>query len=363
MRHPPDFIRKHQHLRPRTNIFSSLLRIRNTASQALHQYFQENGFCEVHTPIITTNDCEGAGEVFGVEPLDRSLVNDLDSAETDEMSSDDEGDKLKHFFKNPAFLTVSGQLHLETVNGGFSKVYTFGPTFRAENSLTRNHLSEFYMLEAEIAFIYQLEDLMVIMEDLIKKTTETILARSAEDVNLFFKHVSPKKKELVKKMLKSPFMRISYTDAVELLQNKVQKFQFKPEWGEDLKKEHERFLTHYFGDIPVFVTEFPARIKPFYAKLNDDNCNTAAAVDLLFPEVGEVFGGSLREDNFETLEKRLQLLGLVEGYQWYLDLRRFGSAPHGGFGMGFERYLQYLLGVSNIRDVIPFPRWPKHCHM
>ncbi|XP_068173180.1 asparaginyl-tRNA synthetase [Antennarius striatus] len=341
-RHSMEYIRQFPHLRCRTNVFSSLLRIRGEASTTIHTYFKENGYIQIHTPIITSNDCEGAGELFHVEPP---------SMETDE-----------NFFSVPAFLTVSGQLHLEVMSGAFSKVYTFGPTFRAENSQSRRHLAEFYMVEAEVSFMQSLEDLTKVMEDLFKSVTEHVLAQCAEDVDLFHKHVSPGHRDTINVMLTKRFPTITYSEAIDILNHSSEKFIFPTQWGCDLQTEHEKYLVKHCGNIPVFVTDYPYDLKPFYARHNkDDPEHTAAAVDLLVPGVGELCGGSLREERLDVLRARLEEVGLEHTYSWYLDLRRFGSVPHGGFGLGFERYLQCILGVDNIKDVIPFPRFSRSC--
>ncbi|XP_046347553.1 probable asparagine--tRNA ligase, mitochondrial [Haliotis rufescens] len=350
-KHSADYIRTYPHLRPRTNTFSSLLRIRSQATMAFHKYFQENGFCQIHTPILTSSDCEGAGEVFCVEPANSQLTQPV------------EGDReANHFFKCPTYLNVSGQLHLEVMSGGFSRVYTFGPTFRAENSRGRHHLCEFYMIEAELVFTDTLEDIMQVMEEMVRTTTQTVMESAQEDVHYYLQNTgAEKQRETVEAMATQQFKRITYTEAISLL-HANNNFQFKVQWGADLQKEHERWLTQHLGDVPVFVTDFPAQLKPFYTKLNPDN-KTVGAVDLLVPGVGELIGGSLREDNYDTLHSRLEAAGEQDMYDWYLDLRKYGSAPHGGFGLGFERYLQHLLGTGNIRDVIPFPRSPGTCKL
>ncbi|XP_031719354.1 asparaginyl-tRNA synthetase isoform X2 [Anarrhichthys ocellatus] len=310
-RHSLEYIRQFPHLRCRTNAFSSLLRIRSEATTAVHSYFKENGFVQIHTPVITSNDCEGAGELFQVETSG---------------PDNEEGEK---FFSVPAFLTVSGQLHLEVMSGAFSRVYTFGPTFRAENSQSRRHLAEFYMVEAEVSFTQSLEDLT---------------------------------KDTVEAMLKKRFPVITYSEAIDILNHSSQKFTFPTDWGCDLQTEHEKYLVKHCGNVPVFVTDYPYDLKPFYARDNQDHPkHTAAAVDLLVPGVGELCGGSLREERLDLLRARLEEAGLGDTYSWYLDLRRFGSVPHGGFGLGFERYLQCILGVDNIKDVIAFPRSSHSC--
>ncbi|XP_051934462.1 probable asparagine--tRNA ligase, mitochondrial isoform X2 [Hippocampus zosterae] len=338
-RHTLEYIRQFPHLRGRTNAFGSLLRIRGEATWALHSYFKENGFAHIHTPIITSNDCEGAGELFQIE------------------NSQDE-----NFFSVPAYLTVSGQLHLEVMTGSFSKVYTFGPTFRAENSQSRRHLAEFYMVEAEVAFTRTIEDLTEVMEDMFKRTTEHVLDCCARDVDLFHTHVTPGHRDAVEAMLKERFHVLTYSEAINILQRSTQTFAFPTNWGCDLKTEHEKYLVKHCGTRPVFVTDYPYRLKPFYTRDNRDHPrHTAAAVDLLVPGVGELCGGSLREERLDLLRARLEEVGLEDTYSWYLDLRRFGSVSHGGFGMGFERYLQCILGVDNIKDVIPFPRFSHSC--
>ncbi|XP_066534898.1 probable asparagine--tRNA ligase, mitochondrial [Hoplias malabaricus] len=345
--HSLEYIRQFPHLRCRTNVFSSLLRIRSEATAAIHNFFRDNDFVQIHTPVITSNDCEGAGELFQVEPAGN------------EHSLDEEN---PHFFSVPSYLTVSGQLHLEVMAGAFPAVYTFGPTFRAENSQSRRHLAEFYMVEAEISFIQSLEELMKVMEELFKASTEHLLSHCAEDVELFHKYNSPAHREQVNLMLKRSFNVISYTEAIEILNHSSEQFTFKPEWGCDLQTEHEKFLVKHCGNVPVFVTDYPYDLKPFYARDNEDQPrHTAAAVDLLVPSVGELCGGSLREERLELLKTRLARTGLDSTYAWYLQLREFGSVPHGGFGMGFERYLQCVLGVDNIKDTIPFARFSHSC--
>ncbi|XP_031719353.1 asparaginyl-tRNA synthetase isoform X1 [Anarrhichthys ocellatus] len=343
-RHSLEYIRQFPHLRCRTNAFSSLLRIRSEATTAVHSYFKENGFVQIHTPVITSNDCEGAGELFQVETSG---------------PDNEEGEK---FFSVPAFLTVSGQLHLEVMSGAFSRVYTFGPTFRAENSQSRRHLAEFYMVEAEVSFTQSLEDLTKVMEDMFRSATEHVLAHCAEDVDLFHKHVTPGHRDTVEAMLKKRFPVITYSEAIDILNHSSQKFTFPTDWGCDLQTEHEKYLVKHCGNVPVFVTDYPYDLKPFYARDNQDHPkHTAAAVDLLVPGVGELCGGSLREERLDLLRARLEEAGLGDTYSWYLDLRRFGSVPHGGFGLGFERYLQCILGVDNIKDVIAFPRSSHSC--
>ncbi|XP_074002580.1 asparaginyl-tRNA synthetase isoform X1 [Numenius arquata] len=371
-RHPLEYVRQFPHLRCRNNTLGSLLRIRSEATAAIHSFFQDNGYVHIHTPIITSNDCEGAGELFHIETSNEAR----ESAEK------------THFFNVPAFLTVSGQLHLEVMAGftglmsnlhavvgkvwtgevwrrltrAFTHVFTFGPTFRAENSQSRRHLAEFYMVEAELSFIESLQDVVQVMEDLLKTATSTVLSKCPHDVELFHKYIRPAQKDRLEQMLKNKFVTISYNEAVEILKQASQTFTFKPEWGCDLQTEHEKYLVKHCGDVPVFVINYPYDLKPFYMRDNEDGPqHTVAAVDLLVPGIGELCGGSLREERLPFLKSRLQRLGLADAYQWYLDLRKFGSVPHGGFGMGFERYLQYILGVDNIKDVIPFPRFSHSC--
>ncbi|XP_010000218.1 PREDICTED: probable asparagine--tRNA ligase, mitochondrial [Chaetura pelagica] len=345
-RHPLEYVRQFPHLRCRNNTLGSLLRIRSEATAAIHSFFQDNGYVHIHTPIITSNDCEGAGELFQIESSNEARK----SAEK------------THFFNVPAFLTVSGQLHLEVMAGAFTHVFTFGPTFRAENSQSRRHLAEFYMVEAELSFTESLQDIMQVMEDLFKTATNTVLSRCPRDVELFHKYIAPAQKDRLEQILKNKFVTISYSEAIEILKQAPQTFTFKPEWGCDLQTEHEKYLVKHCGEVPVFVINYPYDLKPFYMRDNEDGPqHTVAAVDLLVPGIGELCGGSLREERLPFLESRLQRLGLTDAYQWYLDLRKFGSVPHGGFGMGFERYLQYILGVDNIKDVIPFPRFSHSC--
>ncbi|KAM9732694.1 asparaginyl-tRNA synthetase [Menidia menidia] len=345
-RHSLEYIRQLPHLRCRTNAFSSLLRVRSEATAAIHSYFKDNGFIQIHTPIITSNDCEGAGELFQVEPSGPGFEED------------------GNFFSVPAFLTVSGQLHLEVMSGAFSRVYTFGPTFRAENSQSRRHLAEFFMVEAEISFTESLEDLTKVMEDMFRSATEHVLAHCVEDVDLFHRHVTPGHRDTVDAMMSKSFPVISYSEAIDILNHSSENFTFPTNWGCDLMTEHEKYLVKHCGNVPVFVTDYPYDLKPFYARDNQDHPrHTAAAVDLLVPGVGELCGGSLREERLDPLQARLEEAGLEETYSWYLDLRRFGSVPHGGFGLGFERYLQCILGVDNIKDVIPFPRFSHSCQL
>ncbi|XP_059820482.1 probable asparagine--tRNA ligase, mitochondrial isoform X2 [Hypanus sabinus] len=299
-RHSFEYIRQIPHLRCKTNVFSSLLRIRSGASAAIHSFFMNNGFVQIHTPIITSNDCEGAGELFQVEPASKTTEKCHQS----------------HFFGVPSFLTVSGQLHLEVMTGAFTQVYSFGPTFRAENSQTRRHLAEFYMVEAELAFTESLKDIMKVMEHLFKTVTSQILSEYPEDVELFHKYVAPEQKERVEQMLKNPFQVLSYTEAIDILQRSAEIFKFEPKWGCDLQTEHENYLVAHCGNIPVFIINYPYDIKPFYARDNQDiPQHTVAAVDLLVPGIGELCGGSLREERLDLLQTRLKQLDLTDTYR------------------------------------------------
>jgi asparaginyl-tRNA synthetase len=343
-RHSFEFLRSISHLRPRTNAFGAVARIRSELNFAIHRFFREQGFIQVHTPIITTSDCEGAGEMFTVTALPADKIRGPES-----FSSD--------FFGRRAGLTVSGQLQAEIFALSHGRVYTFGPTFRAENSNTSRHLAEFWMLEPEMAFCDLTCD-MEVAEALIKDLVGTVLGNCADELDVFERFVS---KGLLKKLeagLAQPFARMSYSEAVAALEQSGKVFDFPVQWGTDLQSEHERFLCEELAGRPLIVTDYPKNIKPFYMRLNDDG-RTVAAMDILVPGIGELVGGSQREERLELLEERMRGAGLdLEEYSWYLDLRRFGSVPHAGFGLGFERLVQFVTGMSNIRDVIPFPRTP-----
>ncbi|MCL1790965.1 MAG: asparagine--tRNA ligase [Peptococcaceae bacterium] len=336
-RHSVEFLRTIAHLRPRTNLFAAVFRVRSVLTFAVHRFFQERGFVCVHTPIITASDAEGAGEMFRVTTLRGG-----------EESGED-------FFGREAHLTVSGQLNAEAFCMAYKKVYSFGPTFRAENSNTARHAAEFWMIEPEVAFA-GLEDVCCLAEEMMKFLIESLFVVCPEEMAFFGKFVD---KELIQRLqgvLAADFARVSYSEAVEMLLGSEQDFEFPVAWGRDLQSEHERFLTEKVFGKPVFLTDYPRDIKAFYMRLNDDG-RTVAAMDLLVPGVGEIIGGSQREERADYLERRFEALGMVsEGYGWYLDLRRYGGVPHAGFGLGFERLLMYVTGVSNIRDVIPFPR-------
>ena len=349
-KHSFEFLREIAHLRGRSNTFSAVFRLRSTLSYAIHKFFQEEGFAYVQTPIISTSDCEGAGEMFQVTTLD--LKNPV---------KDDKGgiDYTQDFFGKKAGLTVSGQLNAEALIMGLNKVYTFGPTFRAENSNTTRHASEFWMMEPEMAFA-DLEDDMALAEKMLKYLIAYILKELPEEMEFFNKFIDPGIAERLDNIMNSDFGRITYTEAIALLEKSGEKFVYPVKWGIDLQTEHERYLTDKVFQKPVFVTDYPKDIKAFYMRLNDDG-KTVAAMDLLAPGIGEIIGGSQREERLEALEKRMVEMGLkTEDYAWYLDLRRFGSVKHAGFGLGFERLIMYLSGMANIRDVIPFPRTPKN---
>ena len=352
-RHSPEFLRTISHLRPRTNLFQAVFRVRSLAAYAIHKFFQERNFVYVHTPLITSSDCEGAGEMFRVTTLD-----------LDNVPRDEEGkvDFSKDFFGKSTNLTVSGQLNGETFAMAFRNIYTFGPTFRAENSNTPRHAAEFWMIEPEMAFA-DLDDDMDIAEDMLKYIIRYVLDNAPEEMTFFNSFVDKGLIERLESVANSEFGRITYTDAVKILEENNDKFEYKVSWGCDLQTEHERYLTEQVFRRPVFVTDYPKDIKSFYMKQNDDG-KTVAAADCLVPGIGEIIGGSQREDDFEKLERRIEELGLnKEDYGYYLDLRRYGSTRHAGFGLGFERCVMYLTGVSNIRDVIPFPRTTGNCEI
>ncbi len=343
-RHGVEFLRTIAHLRPRTNLFSAAFRVRSLAAFAIHKFFNEKGFVYVHTPIITASDCEGAGEMFKVTTLDEFKKN-----------SDGETDYTEDFFGKQANLTVSGQLNVETHCLAFSDVYTFGPTFRAENSNTQRHAAEFWMIEPEIAFA-DIDDDMDLAEEMMKYMINYVMEQAPDEMEFFNSFVDKGLIDRLKGIVENDFERITYTKAVEILQKSEKKFEYPIEWGSDLQTEHERYLTEQVYKKPVFVVDYPKEIKAFYMRLNDDN-KTVAAMDLLVPGVGEIIGGSQREERLDVLKSRMAEAGLdEETYWWYLDLRRYGSVRHAGYGLGFERAVMYLTGISNIRDVISFPR-------
>ena len=352
-RHSFEYLRTISHLRPRTNTFQAVFRVRSLIAYAIHQYFQERDFVYVHTPLITGSDCEGAGEMFQVTTMD---LNNIQKTE------DGAVDFTKDFFGKPTNLTVSGQLNGETYAMAFRNIYTFGPTFRAENSNTTRHAAEFWMIEPEIAFA-DLNDNMDLAESMLKYIIRFVLEHAPEEMNFFNQFVDKGLLERLNVILNSEFARVTYTEAVKILEQNNDNFDYKVFWGCDLQTEHERYLTEQIYKKPVFVTDYPKEIKAFYMKLNPDG-KTVAAVDCLVPGIGEIIGGSQREDNYENLLTRMNELGLnPEDYGFYLDLRKYGSARHAGFGLGFERCVMYLTGMSNIRDVIPFPRTVNNCEL
>ena len=345
-RHTVEYLRTMPHLRPRTNLFSAAFRVRSTAAFAIHKFFNENGFVYMNTPLITGSDCEGAGEMFQVTTLD---LNNIPKTEEGKI------DFTQDFFGQAANLTVSGQLEGEAMAMAFGKIYTFGPTFRAENSNTPRHAAEFWMMEPEMAFA-DLNDYMDNAEAMIKYVISYVMENCPQDIDFFNQFVDKGLKERLTNLVNSEFVRLTYTKAIELLTPHNDKFQYKVEWGTDLQTEHERFLTEQIYKKPVFVTNYPKEIKSFYMRLDDDG-KTVAAADMLVPGVGELCGGSQREERYDLLVQRMEECGLDrKDYEWYLDLRKFGGVKHAGYGLGFERLIMYITGISNIRDVIPFPR-------
>ena len=352
-RHSFEYLRTIAHLRPRTNTFQAVFRVRSLTAYALHKFFQERGFVYVHTPIITGSDCEGAGEMFRVTTMDMENVPKTENGAVD---------YTQDFFGKETSLTVSGQLNAETYAQAFGNVYTFGPTFRAENSNTTRHAAEFWMLEPEMAFA-DLEDDMDLAEDMLKYVINYVMENAPEEMNFFNSFVDKRLIDRLTNVATSEFARITYTDAIEILKKHNDKFEFKVSWGIDLQTEHERYLTEEVYKRPVFVTDYPKDIKAFYMKQNPDG-KTVAAVDCLVPGIGEIIGGSQREDDYEKLATRMEELGMkTEDYGFYMDRRKYGSTRHAGFGLGFERCIMYLTGMGNIRDVIPFPRTVNNCEL
>ena len=347
-KHSFEFLRTVAHLRPRTNTFGAITRVRHAAAKAVHDYFDANDFQWVNTPIITASDAEGAGELFRVSTLDLTNLPKTDGGDVDFRED---------FFGRETFLTVSGQLNVEAYCLAMSKVYTFGPTFRAENSNTARHLAEFWMIEPEIAFA-GLDELATLAEDFLKAVFSQVLDRCGEDMAFFAERIEPTAIERLQKLIQSPFVRMDYAEAIEILKASGKKFEYAPEWGLDLQTEHERYLTEQHCQAPVIVMNYPTEIKAFYMRLNDDR-KTVAAMDVLAPGIGEIIGGSQREERLDVLKSRMAPEQLESGaYDWFLDLRRYGTVPHAGFGLGFERLLNYITGMTNIRDVIPYPRTP-----
>ena len=352
-RHSFEYLRTIAHLRPRTNTFQAVFRVRSLTAYALHKFFQERGFVYVHTPIITGSDCEGAGEMFRVTTMDMENVP---------KTEDGAVDYTQDFFGKETSLTVSGQLNAETYAQAFGNVYTFGPTFRAENSNTTRHAAEFWMLEPEMAFA-DLEDDMDLAEDMLKYVINYVMENAPEEMNFFNSFVDKGLIDRLTNVATSEFARITYTDAIEILKKHNDKFEFKVSWGIDLQTEHERYLTEEVYKRPVFVTDYPKDIKAFYMKQNPDG-KTVAAVDCLVPGIGEIIGGSQRKADYEKLATRMEELGMkTEDYGFYMDLRKYGSTRHAGFGLGFERCIMYLTGMGNIRDVVPFPRTVNNCEL
>ena len=347
-RHSFEFLRTIAHLRPRTNTIGAVLRVRDSASRAIHAFFHQEGFVQLHAPLITSSDAEGAGQMFRVTSLDPGNVPRDESGETD-WSQD--------FFGGPSFLSVSGQLEAEIGAMALSRVYTFGPTFRAENSNTARHLAEFWMVEPEVAFC-ELDDLADLAQHFLRSVFTQVREECQEDLAFFDQRIDDTVLSTIDHVIERPFERITYTQGVEILQSSGRDFEFPVEWGSDLQSEHERFLSEEYFQSPVVVTDYPKGIKAFYMYMNDDE-RTVAAMDVLVPRIGEIIGGSQREHRLDLLKQRFADQGLSEEeYWWYLDLRRYGSVPHGGFGLGFERLVQFMTGMANIRDVIPFPRVP-----
>ncbi len=349
-RHSLEFLRDVAHLRPRTNTFSAVTRVRHCLSQAIHRFFHEQGYFWIHTPIITASDCEGAGEMFRVSTLD--LLN---------IPKNPQGqiDFSKDFFGKETFLTVSGQLNLEAYCMAMSKVYTFGPTFRAENSNTSRHLAEFWMIEPEVAFA-TLSDICDLSQNMLRYLCKAVLNECLDDMEFFNQFVAPGCLERLKHIADSEFEVMTYTDAIKVLEKSGHNFEFPVSWGLDLQSEHERYLAEVHCKKPVILTNYPQEIKGFYMRLNDDE-KTVAAMDVLAPGIGEIIGGSQREERLDILDRRIEECNLnKESYQWYRDLRRYGTVPHAGFGLGFERLVSYVTGLANVRDVIPFPRTPGH---
>ena len=352
-RHSLEYLRTISHLRPRTNTFQAVFRIRSMAAYAIHQFFQERGFVYVHTPLITASDCEGAGEMFQVTTLD---LNNIPKDKEEKV------DFTQDFFGKPTNLTVSGQLNAETFAQAFRNTYTFGPTFRAENSNTARHAAEFWMIEPEMAFA-DLKDDMEVAEAMLKYVISYVMENAPEEMDFLNQFVDKGLKDRLNHVLNAEFGHVTYTEAVEILEKHNDEFEYKVSWGTDLQTEHERYLTEEVFKRPVFVTDYPKEIKAFYMKLNQDG-KTVAAMDCLVPGIGEIIGGSQREDDYDLLRKRMEEVGLdEENYQFYLDLRKYGSTHHSGFGLGFERCVMYLTGISNIRDAIQFPRTVNNCEL
>ncbi len=349
-RHTLEYLREHAHLRPRTNVIGAVTRVRNCLAQAINRFFHERGFNWIHTPIITASDCEGAGEMFRVSTLDMNNPPIYENGKVDFS---------KDFFGRESFLTVSGQLNVEAYCCALSKVYTFGPTFRAENSNTSRHLAEFWMIEPEVAFA-ELDDVANLAEEMLKYLAQVVLSERQDDMEFFAQRIDKNAITRLQGMVDSEFIQIDYSEAIDILEKTTVKFQYQVKWGSDLQSEHERYLSEQHFNAPVIIKNYPKDIKAFYMRLNDDG-RTVAAMDVVVPGIGEIIGGSQREERLNVFDARLDELGLnKEDYSWYRDLRRYGSIPHSGFGLGFERLVAYITGMTNVRDVIPFPRTPGH---
>ncbi|QJR79808.1 asparagine--tRNA ligase [Alteromonas pelagimontana] len=347
-RHSIEYLREYAHLRPRTNVIGAVTRVRNCLSQAIHRFFHERGYFWISTPILTASDTEGAGEMFRVSTLDMLNIPKTEQGDVDYRQD---------FFGKETYLTVSGQLNVETYCTAMSKVYTFGPTFRAENSNTSRHLAEFWMIEPEVAFA-DLSDVAQLAEDMLKYVCKAVLEERADDMAFFAERINKDVIKRLESLVSSDFVRMDYTDAVSILQASSKTFEFPVEWGVDLSSEHERYLAEEHVGAPIIMQNYPKDIKAFYMRINDDN-RTVAAMDILAPGIGEIIGGSQREERLDVFDRRLEEMGLSkEDYAWYRDLRRYGTVPHSGFGLGFERLVAYVTGMQNVRDVIPFPRTP-----
>ncbi|KAG0328433.1 hypothetical protein BGZ99_005298 [Dissophora globulifera] len=383
-RHSFEFLREISHLRSRAKTASAILRLRSASAWGFQKFFESQEFVQVHTPLLTSHDCEGGGEVFKIAPqtsaraLEQHLRQDEQPKETtlSPSTTPRTAPAPSEFFGSPVYLTVSGQLHLEIIASALSRVYTMGPVFRAEPSMTPRHLSEFWMLEAEVAFLDKLDSLLDFSEACLKETTRHLLEHCGEDIEFLNTWVDKSLKSRLTQLVEEPFRRMTYTEAIEILQRSEEPFEFEPKWGQGLQSEHEKWLAGTYCKAPVFVTDYPAGLKPFYMRKNDtpailgndngdgqkEDRTTVGCVDLLVPGIGELMGGSLREERPEVLKDQLQSFGLDQDeYQWYMDLRKFGTTPHGGWGIGFERYILMVTGMDNVRDVIPFPRYSNHC--
>ncbi|KAG0206803.1 hypothetical protein BGX28_001829 [Mortierella sp. GBA30] len=372
-RHTFEYLREISHLRSRAKTASAILRLRSASAWGFQKFFESQEFIQVHTPLLTTHDCEGGGEVFKIAPRISARVQEEHEKKTKKNASDSQvipvaAPAPSEFFGSPVYLTVSGQLHLEIVASALSRVFTMGPVFRAEPSMTPRHLSEFWMLEAEIAFLDRLDHLLDFSEACLKETTRFLLENCSDDIDFLNTWIDKSLKQRLTQLVEEPFKRMTYTEAIKILQQSDQKFEFEPKWGQGLQSEHEKWLAGSYCQGPVFVTDYPAGLKPFYMRKNDLQSTepldrtTVSCVDLLVPGIGELMGGSLREERPEVLKQQLLDFGLdEEEYRWYMDLRRYGTVPHGGWGIGFERYMLMVTGMDNVRDVIPFPRYNNHC--